>query len=91
MVMEIPAHLTLFVPELHSKKAMAASYYQRNRERSLIAVRKYQASHREETREYQRRYYQEHLKGRRQAARPTKTVITSPTITYKENYIVSFD
>jgi hypothetical protein len=89
--MEIPAHLTLFDPALHSKKAMAASYYQRNRERSLIAVRKYRDTHREHCKEYQRRYYQDKLKDRRRAARPTKPTITTSTVTYQENYIVSFD
>jgi hypothetical protein len=87
--MDIPAHLTIFDPTLHSKKAIAASYYQRNRERSLSASKKYYATHREECRAYYRRYYQEHLKSRRQAAR---TVIsTTPVITYQENYIISFD
>ena len=89
--MEIPAHLTLFDPALHGKKAMAASYYQRNRERSLTAVKKYRDTHREQSKEYQRRYYQDKLKARRQAARPPKPTITTSTITYQENYIVSFD
>jgi hypothetical protein len=90
--MEIPAHLTLFDPALHSKKAVAASYYKRNRERSLAAVRKYQASHRKKIKEYQRLYYQDKLKGRRRAARSSKsTTIISSTITYQENYILSFD
>ncbi len=92
--MNIPEHLTLFDPAIHSKKAERSAYYQRNKERILAASKRYQETHKEQCKAYQRRYYQEHLKAKRQGTRHVNSNtknITSSAITYQENYIVSFE